>query len=303
MKRDLIYLLIIFAVVISACSEHIKMETENGPQLTGIFGMVTAENKNHTVKITKTMPFYSTDSAECVSGASVVVYYDADGQHVVQRYVETEKGLYESEAPFAGQHGVTYHLDVTTYGVSEDETQHFTAECLMMPNIDKIDSIRIGKYKLGELEFKHRLGVYPYFQSLPDKNIYYMGRLMKNDTLLSDTITECVVASMEGFSGMYFNGPQMAALSGEIAAYYLDQRLQDEKLRDGDTVTLLIGTVTKKYANYISDISSSSGSNPMMGMPSNVSTNISPSDKAVGFFTAYSEVSFTDIYHEEEEEE
>ena len=297
--KKLIYLLILIAVIVSACSEHIDMETESGPQMTGIFGIVTAEYKHHTVKITKTMPFYSTDSAECISGASVFVYDDTD----TMTYVETEKGLYESEEAFAGRHGVTYHLDVTTYGTNEDETEHFTAECLMMPNIDKIDSIRIGKYKLGELEFKHRLGVYPYFQSLPDKNIYYMGRLMKNDTLISDTITECVVASMEGFSGMYFNGPQMAALSGEIAAYSLDQRRKDEELHDGDKITLLVGTITKKYANYISDISSSNGSNPMMGMPSNVSTNIHPSDKAVGFFTAYSEVSFTDIYHEEEEEE
>ena len=51
-----------------------------------------------------------------------------------------------------------------------------------------------------------------------------------------------------------------------------------------------------EFHKYISDINSNFGSNPMMGMPYNVSTNIYPEGKAVGFFEAYSSVNTSIIY-------
>ncbi len=296
MKR-LINILIISVFIFSSCKEKIIIDTESGPQMTGIFSIISAKEETQTVKITRTMPFYSTDPTETVSNAIVYVF-DSINHDTVQFFEGSTAGVYESEIPFAGIHNNTYYLDVTTFD-DDDETNHFTASAHLLPNIKKIDSIRIKPYKLGEMDFENRMGVYPYFQSLKGDEIYYMGRLKKNDILLSDTITKCIVASMLGFSGLYFNGPIMTALAGEIAAYILNQKREDEKLHDGDKITLLVNTVTKEYAEYINDISSSNGSNPFLGIPSNVSSNIYPQDKGVGFFTAYSEVSFDYIYHEE----
>ena len=50
------------------------------------------------------------------------------------------------------------------------------------------------------------------------------------------------------------------------------------------------------FSKYISDINSNFGSNPMMGMPFNVSTNIYPEGKAVGFFEATSVITSEVIY-------
>ena len=67
-------------------------------------------------------------------------------------------------------------------------------------------------------------------------------------------------------------------------------------LNKGDKVTLYLYSVTPEFSKYISDVNGNIGSNPMIGMPHNVSTNIYPKGAAVGFFEAASVVKSTVIY-------
>lgn len=99
-----------------------------------------------------------------------------------------------------------------------------------------------------------------------------------------------------GYAGYYINGPEMLAENKEIPMYYFLK----SKLKVGDRIRAGLQSIPPDYIYYIYSISMSSGSNPMLGAPANVTTNIQPSDKAVGWFMTASvtwiETVFLDNY-------
>lgn len=125
--------------------------------------------------------------------------------------------------------------------------------------------------------------VYPYFQSLPDPNIIYMPLISKNDTLLSDSLSQQTLIPIGGYAGYYINGLEMQAENKEIPVHFFRKK----DLKNGDRIRLDLRSISPDYLMFYYTLMTSSGSNPLLGAPANVNTNIQPSDKAVGwFFTA-----------------
>ncbi len=281
MKNTLIILSAI--IFLTACTEKMRIDTQEGTRLVGVSASITDEYKKQEVILSRTEPFYG-GNPEMISNAIVFV---VDGVDTIE-YEESEKpGYYYSVNEFAGQ---THHRYRLSIDFTDDEgDQHFYAESEMNENVEQIDSIKIKPWKFNSLEVKNYLGIYPYFQTCSDPNVYYMARLRINDTLVGgDTLTKCELFSTAGYSGIYFNGPLMVMIGGEFPIYGLNQRDSLEVLHKNDTVTLDLWSIPSDYAYYITQIASSTGTNPMMGTPSNVLTNIYPEGKAVGCFHASS---------------
>lgn len=275
---------ILFSVfVLAACTEPITITPQEGEQLVGVSGSVTDEFKKQEVIVSRTMPFYGGEP-EMISDAIV---YVIDGADTIW-YEESEKpGYYLSVNEFAGQTGHTYHLSID---FSDDNgNHHFFAESTMNENVECIDSIRVKPWVFNSLEVDDYLGVYPYFQTTDDPNTYYMARVrINNQDVGGDTLTKCEIFEMYGYAGVYFNGPFMVMIAGEFPLYGLNQLDSLQVVHPGDTVTMDLWSVPGVYAHYIVDISASTGTNPMMGTPSNVRTNIYPEGEAVGCFHASS---------------
>ena len=111
---------------------------------------------------------------------------------------------------------------------------------------------------------------------------------INNQDVGGDTLTKCELFETYGYAGIYFNGPYMVMIAGEFPVYGLNQRDSLQVVHTGDTVTMDLWSIPGFYAHYIVDISMSTGTNPMMGTPSNVRTNIYPEGEAVGCFHASS---------------
>lgn len=284
-----------------SCTKEITIDTQEGPQLVGISGYITNEYKKHEVVISMTADFYSEEEIEMISGAEVFVYDGFDTLY----YRETDKaGHYESIDFWTGVVGRTYKLYVNIF---DDEGVHsFHAESRMRENVSQIDSIAIKDYVFGEFDYEGILGMYPYFQSLADDNTYYLVNAAINDSLVRKSLLKCGTYSLYGLSGLYVNGEFMANLVGEQSVFtfydgsvYDGNLTEDDSLRvlnKGDKVSMIMYSITPGFAGYKSDISSSSGTNPMMGMPYNVRTNIYPKEEAVGYFEAASVVTKSIIY-------
>ena len=281
MKKTIITLLAL--LMLTACTERIRITPQDGTQLIGVSGSVTDEYKKQEVVVSRTMPFYGGEP-EMVSDAIVFV---VDGADTIW-YEESENpGIYLSVNEFAGQVGHTYHLSIDF--IDESGSRHFFAESTMNANVERIDSIRIKPWMFNSLEMKDHLGVYPYFQTNDDPSICYMARVkINNEDVGGDTLTKCQIFQPMGFAGIYFNGPFMVMISGEFPIYALNQRDSLQVLHTGDTVTMDLWSIPEFYGYYITDIIASTGSNPMMGTPSNVRTNINPEGEAVGCFHASS---------------
>ena len=169
----------------------------------------------------------------------------------------------------------------------------------MPDNVDRIDSLVLKPYNglndsvptvfFGDtVEF-----LYPYFQSLMDSTIVYMPMISKNDTLLTDSLSDMrMVIPMAGYAGYYVNGPEMQMANKEIPIYYF----RKSQLRIGDAVRVDLFSIGADYIYFYYSLMMSTGSNPMLGAPANVSTNIQPEGLAVGWFMTASVVSAETIF-------
>ena len=278
-----IFIILLTIIGLTACTEKMRIDTVEGERLVGVSGSITDEYKHHEVVLSYTEPFYG-GNPDMISDAIV---YVLDGADTIW-FEETENpGYYQSVNEFAGQTEHSYHLSIDFS--NENGNQHFYSDSKMNINIDGIDSIKVKPYVFNALEVQDYLGVYPYFQTTDDPNTYYMARVRINDRLVGgDTLTKCELFEMYGYAGIYFNGPLMVMVAGEFPLYGLSQKDSLEVVHRGDTVTLDMWSIPRDYAHYIFEIASSTGSNPMMGTPSNVHTNIYPEGKAVGCFHASS---------------
>lgn len=289
MKKTLIILLVIIGL--TACTEKMRIDTQEGARLVGVSASITDEYKRHEVILSYTEDFYG-GAPEMISNAIV---YVIDGTDTIWFEESENPGYYLSVNEFAGQEEHQYHLSIDFS--DEDGDHHFYSDSKMNINITQIDSMKIKPWVFNSLEMKEYLGIYPYFQTTDDPKTYYMARIRRNNELIGgDTLTKCELFETYGYAGIYFNGPLMVAIGGEFPIYGLHQTDSLEVLHHGDTVTLDLWSIPGEYAHYIYEIASSTGTNPMMGTPSNVRTNICPEGTAVGMFHASSLRQYSVIY-------
>lgn len=299
MKHNIHIFIIVASALFSlaSCEEDITIDTEKGAHKIGIYGYITTDEERHSITISRTADFYSKEEIEMISDAQVSIIDLTTTDTILLE--ETEKGIYQTY-PIAGTIGHSYRLEVTL--TDQGETQHYFAESYIDTCPGKIDSIQIHKYTFFDEVIDDVYKVCPFFQTTK-KDIYYLFDLNINGTSLSDTLSQKAKEHLGPLSGLYYNGKEMEFIFKDLNTYplgifYLDQTLiaTEQKLDLGDTLELTIRSIPKGYYHYLSDISNSIGSNPLMGSPTNVRTNIKGKEKeAVGYFHAASCIHYTEI--------
>lgn len=294
MKRNSNILLIIitFLGAMCSCEEDIIIDTESGTPKIGIYGGITTDTAAHSITISRTTDFYSKEDIEMITGANVLITDMTNGDTILLN--EESTGIYKT-GMVAGIMGHSYRLDVTIE--DHGEILHFSSESKIDTCPEVVDSIQILKHTIFNQVVDDVYKICPFFQT-STKDIYYQFDLRINDRSITDTLTRKANLHMGNWSGIYYNGPEMAIIYKELNTYpngifYLDQTLTKEKMEIGDTIHLTLSSIPKGYYNYLGDISNSIGSNPLMGSPTNVRTNIKGKEKeAVGYFYAASCIHF-----------
>lgn len=279
----------VLGLLLASCTEDIVIDLEKGDPMIGVEASFSNELKSHEAILSYTADFYNKDDIRYISGATV---YVTDGVDTVYYYEDAElKGHYFTELA-AGKKNTLYRLCVEV-PEPDGDVVHLFAESLLPDNVEAIDSIVVKPYNgvedtMPTTFFNDTIEwVYPYFQSLPDPNIIYAPSIYKNDTLLTDTLSQRSMIPVGGYAGYYINGPEMQAANKEIPVYAFMKR----DLREGDRIRLDLCSIPVEYVYYYYSLLMSMGSNPMLGAPANVSTNIQPSQIGVGWFMTSSVVS------------
>ena len=86
----------------------------------------------------------------------------------------------------------------------------------------------------------------------------------------------------------------MQAENKEIPIHYF----RKPDLRDGDVIRADLYSIQYDYLYFYYSLMMSTGSNPMMGAPANVVTNIQPEGKAAGWFMVASVVSVETVFED-----
>lgn len=290
-KNFWILLLMVFGLL--SCREDIVIDLEEGDPLVGVEGSFTDEYKRHEVILSYTSDFYQADAIRMVSGAKVAV---TDGVDTIP-YLEQEDrpGHYLTDS-VAGKKNTLYRLMVSVPDVGEpDGYRNLYAESYMNDNIEAVDSLVLKPLDMFQgVPLKDTIyGLYPYFQSLPDPSIVYMIHRFEDGVPQSDTLTRAMAIPMAGYAGYYVNGPEFLVSNMEIAVGVL----RSSKMHDGEVIRIDFLSIPLDYMTFVYSLSFSMGSNPMMGPPTNVMTNIQPAGEAVGWFYAASVVSAETVYH------
>ena len=278
----------------TACTEDIVIDVEEGNTLIGVEAYFSDELKQHETILSYTADFYNRDDIRMVTGATV---YVTDGVDTIVYHEDMEnQGHYLTDL-VAGKRNTLYRLCIDATD-SEGELVHLFSESILSDNVDYIDSLVIKPYNgandsVVTVFFGDTIEwVYPYFQSLPDPDITYMPLIYKNDTLLTDSLMQQMMIPVGGYAGYYINGPEMQAQNKEIPIYYFKK----SDLRVGDRIRAGLQSIPADYIYFYYTIAMSNGSNPMMGAPANVTTNIQPTDKAVGWFLTASVTSAETVF-------
>lgn len=287
----------VLGLLLASCTEEIVIDLEEGDPMIGVEAYFSNEFKSHEAILSYTADFYNKDDIRYISGATV---YVTDGVDTMYYYEDGErKGHYLTE-PVAGKKNTLYRLCVDV-PEPDGEVVRLFSESVLPDNVEVIDSIVVKPYNgvddtVPSTIFNDTIEwVYPYFQSLPDPNIIYIPSIYKNDTLLTDTLTQSSMIPVGGYAGYYINGPEMQMANKEIPVYAFRKR----DLKYGDCIRVDLCSIPMEYVYYYYSLLMSMGSNPMLGAPSNVSTNIYPDGMGVGWFMTSSVVSVETVFKDE----
>ena len=285
MKRKNLLAALLFLMTFFSCREDIIVDLENGEPLIGIEASFTDARKHHEAILSYTADFYNSSDIVMISGARVCV---TDGIDTIPYLESPDKPGHYFTDSVAGRKKTLYRLIVDVPDETEpDGWQHLFAESYMQDNVEVIDSLVVKPYCWPSPTDTLQMEVVPYFQSLQDSSIIYMLDIWRNDTLRTDTLSQKTIIPMGGYAGYYVNGPEMLEKNYEIpvASYRKD------KLTVGDHFRVDFYSIPNDYMLFYLGVLTSMGSNPMMGPPTNVDTNIQPKGKGVGWFYAASVVS------------
>ena len=277
-----------------ACTEDIVIDVEEGEPMIGVEASFTDELKRHETILSYTTEFYNNKEIQMVSGATV---YVTDGMDTVYYQEDTEqKGHYFTDL-VAGKKNTMYRLCIEFFE-EDGDAHHLFSESFIPDNVGSIDSL-VVKHFNGMNDsiptvflFDTIEWLYPYFQSLPDPNLIYMPMISKNDTMMTDSLAMRMMIAQGGFAGYYVNGPEMLESNKEIPIGYF----RSSQLVDGDRIHADLYSITQDYYLYFYSVLMLTGSNPMMGAPANVSTNIQPDGEGVGWFFTASVVSAETVF-------
>ena len=261
----------------------------------GVEGSFTDEYKRHEVILSYTADFYNADEIKMISGARVAVTNGFDTIPFLEQ--PDQPGHYLTDS-VAGRKQMFYTLLVDV--PEGDGFKHLYAQSYMANNVESIDSIVLKNnamfFNMPFIDGDTIYYLYPYFQSLPDPTIVYLVHVSEDGVPQNDTLTQANSIPMAGYAGFYVNGPEMLMHNLPIPVCVI----RESQLHDGKLIRLDLLSIPYDYMMFIMNIKMAMGSNPMMGSPSNVMTNIQPAGEAVGWFYAASVVSKEMVYHPKE---
>jgi hypothetical protein len=261
-----------------ACTEEIQMPLDGTYVRLVVDGEINTDTAVHRVRLSRSGDALNEKPGNVISDAIVTI---TDGSETFNLTENTgNPGVYETDSTVFGLEGKTYTLNISNVDVNNDGTMEEYSASSYIPRINPIDSIQV-KYEEMYGDNKGWL-INLYALEIGGGRNFYLLKAYKNGVLLTDSTYECTnFADNTGFEGKYYDG---------FSVYYLNYNKLDERLVNGDVVTLEMEGITGEYKDFLlAFITEYQPKIPLFSGPSaNIPTNVMPSDKAVGFFNAYS---------------
>jgi len=271
------FCLLVFSLFVS-CTAPIDIRTRDSEPVIVIYGCLTNEFTNQSIRITRSSPYFYNEENPAVTDAKVRVT-SSNGREY--SFLYDTNGYYYSQRRFSVVPGVTYHLSV------EVDDELYQAETTTLPAVPA-DSIHI-KY-IDIMGFGH-YSMNLYVQEPYETEDFYLFKFTINDSISNDKVSEFIISDDVMINGAYLYGASIYlfedATDPDLATIDRENETYGYWVSPGDHIRLQMMHIEKGYYVFISDcMSEKYGENPFFGgPPSNIYTNLS--NGAVGYFTSY----------------
>ncbi|HEY9559636.1 MAG TPA: DUF4249 domain-containing protein [Anseongella sp.] len=261
MKRvlSLTVIALLTAVFLPACEDVVNLQLDEGDPLLVVDAFLNDARRVQTIRLSKSVPYLSDESAPDISGASVSVVELQSGREY--RFRETAAGVYQRwprRSDVFGETGKEYELRIQ---LGED---YYTARNQVFP-VPVIDSIVYGYEDKNPFQ---EAGYQAYFIAfdLKGQTDYYFIRSYKNGIMRSRNIDfqVCMDAAYgEGADGLQFIEPVADFTPG------------DDPYRPGDSASVEIASIDRRTYGFLSQVMDQSTNAGLFATPpANVRTNI-----------------------------
>jgi hypothetical protein len=266
MFKNILYGLSLVLLTLS-CTEKIDIQLDESQTRLVVEGYLTNESKEHMVRLSKSAPYFSNQTAPVVEGATIRLNVGETNLTLTEK----TPGMYVTPADYTGVPGKLYQLTIELAEPINDQTT-FTATSLMR-NVVQSDSIEVeyhSDWGKGIWEVK-------WYAQEPSGDDYYLFKAYKNDSAFADSLKNWITIDDRFIDGNNTNG---------IGVKYF-WKIRKQIINPGDKITLQVCGITKEYQNYVEfSRRAVNQQNPMFsGPPTNVPGNIS--NGAIGYFAAY----------------
>ncbi len=230
MKNHIILILSTIALILVSCSDVIDVEVQNAPPRLTIEASLDWEKgttgNEQTIKLSTSTPYFDKNRITEVTGASVKVTNDSNGQEFV--FVDQNNGMYTTSSfiPILNQ---AYTLEVIYLG------ETYTATETMMPVVDITAITQSTEKGFSDTALEVNL----IFTDPEDQENFYLFKFQKQGDLLP---------YLEAAEDEFVNG-------NEISWYFEKEDDDDNNIEafvPGDVVDIEFFGISERYFNYIS---------------------------------------------------
>lgn len=270
-KRNFIYLSMMALLPIIGCTEDIDLNLNSTAQRLVVEGFLNTDTTKQYIRLTLSGDYYDSQTMPAVTGAQVTI--TTDDETLLLHEDSAYPGYYFTSDTFFGQQGKTYHLAINNVDVNNDGTSETYTADSYLPTLVKGDSLQIGYNTSWDL-WKIML----YAKDPEEMENFYMFKVTRNSTLISDKLSLCELTDDKFFDGSDING---------VWVYALDPEEEKENLQVNDTVKLELNNINEVFFDYVNAVRKETNpKSPIFsGAPANVPGNIS--NGAMGIFTTY----------------
>ncbi|HZY38694.1 MAG TPA: DUF4249 domain-containing protein [Mucilaginibacter sp.] len=250
------FCLVFLAVTLTfaACTKVIDLKLGNDSGKLVIEGNITNLDSPQYIKLSRNVPFTSTNTYPPVSGATVTV---SDNKNNIYTFTEGPAGTYSS-AQFPGVSGNTYQMTVVTGGTTYKANS-------VMPALVPFDSITYKKADFKSGNNRREITVHYQDQAgIPNQYRFIMW------------VNSVEVSAVFAYDDEFSDGR------------YVDQDLVENTtdIYPGDTVKVEMQCIDKPVYTYWFTLMEQGFGGPDGGVaPSNPPTNITPA--VLGYFSAH----------------
>jgi hypothetical protein len=291
---------IIFALFVNSCAQDLTIEIKTNDKRLLVNGEFTSDSAIHTTQLYCSGSLITGHPQTIISGAKIYITDKVDTFYYNES--NTTPGLYETSKKCCGIAGRTYYLSISNIDVDTDgKMDSYVAQSIMpVPvHMDSIKSVR----GLHPNDKTKGINNYEYFTVSYNGPDYFYKFLEVTGKISYGTIADRLGSG------------EISSMENELKlpkVYYPDSVIKQStylqatnSVVNGDTISFVIYNLTQKQFEFLEEFDNNTYTDPFIDniydklkVPTNLPTNIEPSDKAAGFFFIYSTSSISKVFHE-----